>query len=159
VQLAPVLRAFLRDQLPEYLIPPSFMLLESLPRLPNGKVDRALLPVPEDVTIALKQRYEPPRDPIEETLTKLWCELLGVERVGIHDNFFELGGDSIVSIQLVSRARRQGIGITINQLFRHPNIAELARVAETAQETTLWQGPVMGDAPLTAIQQWFFEQN
>lgn len=159
VQLAPVLRAFLREQVPEYLVPSSFVMLDSMPRLPNGKVDRRLLPAPDDVAAAQTRVFEPARDPIETRLAELWAEILGIERVGIHDNFFELGGDSIVSIQLVSRARREGIGITVSQLFQHPNIADLARVAEMGQETTASQVPVMGDAPLTAIQRWFFEQN
>ena len=105
------------------------------------------------------QAFEPARKPVEQKLTALWSELLGVERVGIHDNFFELGGDSIVSIQLVSRARREGIWITVNQLFRYPNIAELAGVAALRKswrrQGKVWVG---GDVPLTAIQRWFFEQ-
>jgi amino acid adenylation domain-containing protein/non-ribosomal peptide synthase protein (TIGR01720 family) len=159
VQLAPALRAFLKERVPEYLIPSSFVMLDALPRLPGGKVDRGQLPAPDDVAIARPRAFEPARDPIETKLAELWAETLGVERVGIHENFFELGGDSIVAIQLVSRARREGLGVTINQLFRHPNIADLARVVDLASERAPAYEHVGGDAPLTAIQRWFFEQN
>jgi len=158
-QSAPVLRAFLKQQLPEYMVPSTFMMLESLPRLPNGKVNRRMLPAPEDAGPRQPDVFEPPRDSIETRLTEIWAAVLGVERVGIRDNFFELGGDSIVSIQLVASARRNGIGITINQLFQHQTIAELARVVETAPATMAEQGPVTGDVPLTPIQRWFFEQD
>jgi len=89
----------------------------------------------------------------------LWKEVLVVERVGIYDNFFELGGDSIVSIQLVSRARREGIGITVNQVFQYPSVAELAQVAETTEIVTASQAPVVGEVQLTPIQLWFFDQH
>lgn len=159
LQPALMLRRFLQDQVPEYLVPSSFVMLKSLPLLPNGKIDRRLLPAPDDGAIRQTNVFEAPRDTTEEKLAELWAEVLGIESVGIHDNFFELGGDSIVSIQVVSRARREGIGITVNQLFQYPNIAELALVAETAEKVTAPQGLVTGDVPLTPIQLWFFEQD
>jgi non-ribosomal peptide synthase protein (TIGR01720 family) len=164
-QFIPEIRSLLRDRVPEYLIPSSFVTLKTLPRLPNGKVDRRSLPRPNDVGSGPAHSFQLPRNHIEKQLAALWAETLGVDRVGVHDNFFELGGDSIVSIQLVSRARREGIGITVNQLFQHPTVAELARVANVADGTVAGveaesaQTVISRDVPLTAIQQWFFEQD
>jgi acyl-coenzyme A synthetase/AMP-(fatty) acid ligase/aryl carrier-like protein len=110
-----VLRASLSRVLPEHMVPSSIVVLERLPLTPNGKLDRGALPAPE----ALPGRgYRAPRNAMETLLCGLYAELLGVERVGIDDNFFALGGDSIVSIQLVSRARRAGLLITPRLLFR-----------------------------------------
>jgi amino acid adenylation domain-containing protein/non-ribosomal peptide synthase protein (TIGR01720 family) len=158
-QLAPELRAYLKERAPEYVTPSTFVMVESLPRMPNGKVDRRLLPAPDDVAVRQAQAFEAARNPVEEKLVRIWSEVLNVERVGIHDNFFELGGDSIISIQLVSRARSEGIAITINQLFQHPTVAQLAQVARLAQEPDAGQDDPGADAPLTAIQHWFFEQD
>ncbi len=158
VQLTPTLQSFLREQLPHYMVPSTFVIARSLPLLPNAKIDRRLLPAPDDSGTRRTSVFEPPRNSIEEKLAHLWEEVLAVDRVGIYDNFFELGGDSIISIQLVSRARREGIGITVNQVFQYPNIEELAQVAEAAEIVTASQAPVVGDARLTPIQLWFFEQ-
>ena len=95
--------------------------------------------------------------PAEQTLVAIWAELLGVERVGIHDNFFALGGDSIISIQMVSRAHQAGLQITPKLLFQHQTIAELAEVAGTEGTLQAEQGVVTGPLPLTPIQRWFFE--
>jgi non-ribosomal peptide synthase protein (TIGR01720 family) len=140
------------------MVPTLFITIKSLPLLPNHKVDRRLLPAPEDLS-RQRREPEPPRNSTEEKLVRLWAGALLIERVGIYDNFFELGGDSIISIQLVSRARREGICITVNQVFQYPTIAQLALVAETAAPIIAAQGRVMGDVPLTPIQRWFFEQN
>ncbi|HTQ81129.1 MAG TPA: amino acid adenylation domain-containing protein, partial [Thermoanaerobaculia bacterium] len=106
------LRAFLRERLPEYMVPAVFVVLDALPITPNGKVDRRALPAPEWAPTAA---YQPPRDAVEETLAAIWSEVLKVERVGIDDNFFELGGDSILSIQVISRAARAGLRIAPRQ--------------------------------------------
>ena len=87
----------------------------------------------------------------------IWQEVLGVDRVGIHDNFFELGGDSILSIQIISRVNRAGLGLTVKQLFEWQTIAELARVAPERRTIHAEQGIVTGPVPLTPIQHWFFE--
>ncbi|HWG98909.1 MAG TPA: condensation domain-containing protein, partial [Pilimelia sp.] len=93
--------------------------------------------------------------PVEQALAAIWADVLGVERVGRHDNFFELGGDSILSIQVVSRARQAGLRFSTKELFQHQTVAELAGV--TVQESADAQdAPVVGEVPLTPIQRWFF---
>lgn len=151
------LKAHLREWLPDYMIPAAFVFLDTLPLNPNGKVDRKALPSP-DVTERLADRYVAPRNPTEELLAQIWAAVLRVERVGIYDNFFELGGDSILSIQIVSRANQAGLSLTPRDLFDHPQIADLAPVAHRAPRIAAEQGTVQGKTPLTPIQKWFFEQ-
>jgi non-ribosomal peptide synthase protein (TIGR01720 family) len=153
------LRRHVSDKLPDYMIPSAFVMLDALPLTPNGKVDRRALPAPDGTRPELAQPYEAPRTEVEHTLAAIWSEVLRVEQLGIHDNFFERGGDSILSIQIISRAAQAGIHLTPRQLFKHPTIAELAVVAGTSTlARTAEQGPVTGVLPLTPIQHWFFEQ-
>ncbi|WP_208340948.1 non-ribosomal peptide synthetase [Aetokthonos hydrillicola] len=152
------LREFLTSKLPQYMMPSAFVIVDSLPLTANGKIDRKALPAP-DGEIDREQEYVAPGTEIEQKLTKIWEELLLKEKVSIHDNFFEIGGDSILSIQVVSRARSSGIQITPKQIFQHQTIAQLAKVANTTLTVTGQQGIVTGSAPLTPIQQWFFAQN
>jgi amino acid adenylation domain-containing protein/non-ribosomal peptide synthase protein (TIGR01720 family) len=151
------LREFLRARLPEYMLPARFVPLDTLPRLPNGKVDRRALPAP--IQSARARVYIAPRTRAEEILARVWAEVLRVERVSVDDNFFELGGDSILAIQVIARAHHAGLALTPKQLFQTPTIAELARVAATARASRAGQASVTGDVPLTPIQHWFFEQN
>ncbi|MBV9773485.1 MAG: amino acid adenylation domain-containing protein, partial [Gemmatimonadetes bacterium] len=118
-----MLRERLRVILPDYMVPAAFMALDALPLTPSGKLDRAALPAPE---VQGSVRVEP-RTPVERTLARIWEEVLRVERVGAHDGFFQLGGDSILSIQVASRAREAGLHLAPRQLFEHPTLAELAR--------------------------------
>ena len=157
--MASELRSFLRDQLPEHMIPSAFVLLEALPRLPNGKVNRRALPAPDGERAGLEKSYVAPRTPSERTLCDIWAEVLKLERVGRGDNFFELGGDSILSIQVVARARQAGLELAPSQIFEHSTPAELAAVARAARTTPAGQEAAAGDVPLTPIQQWFFEQD
>jgi amino acid adenylation domain-containing protein/non-ribosomal peptide synthase protein (TIGR01720 family) len=152
------LREFLQQQLPAYMVPSAFVILDTLPLTPNGKVDRKALPAP-DGEIERTQEYVAPQTQIEQTLTTIWQELLLRERVSIHDNFFEIGGDSILSIQVVSRAKTAGVQITPKQLFQHQTIAGLARVANTTQMVNARQGLATGSAPLTPIQHVFWAHN
>ena len=150
------LRGFVRERLPEYMVPSAFMALPALPLTPNGKVDRKALPAPEGRGVA--EGYVPPCTPTEELLAGIWAEVLRQERVGRHDNFFALGGDSILSIQIVARAQQAGLQLMPKQLFQHQSIAELAAVAGTGPQVAAEQGVVSGPVPLTPIQRWFFEQ-
>ena len=128
------LRAFLQQQLPDYMVPSAFITLMQLPLTPNGKVDRKALPEPEPERPLLGTRYLPPRNAVETQLSRIWGEVLRLEKVGVQDNFFEIGGDSIISIQIVARARRGGLKLKPQHLFRHPTIAELASVAEVTED-------------------------
>ena len=152
------LRSFLKEKLPEYMMPSAFVMLDSLPLTPNGKVDRRALPEPEG-RVQLSNSFVAPRTQIEQMLTRIWCEVLNLEQVGIHDNFFELGGDSILSIQIVAKANQAGLQLTTKQMFGHQTIAELAAVARTTVIHQAEQSLVTGTLPLTPIQHWFFNQN
>ncbi|MFL9458777.1 amino acid adenylation domain-containing protein [Tolypothrix bouteillei VB521301_2] len=150
------LRQFLKTKLPEYMIPSAIVLLESLPLTPNGKVDRRALPAPES-RAGIEVTLVAPRTPVEAKLVEIWAQILRVD-VGIHDNFFELGGDSILSIQIIAKAKQAGIELTLKQLFANQTIAQLATVANTTTSLSITQGLITGTFPLTPIQQWFFEQ-
>ena len=151
------LRAWMKQTLPDYMVPSAFVTLDRLPLNSSGKVDRRALPAP-DLQPELESSYVAARTPTEQTLTQIWAQVLGVDRVGIEDNFFELGGDSILSIQLVSRARQTGLRLTSRDIFRYQTIAELAAGvdAQLAPEPTE-QEVIDGPAPLTPIQNWFIQ--
>ena len=106
----------------------------------------------------LKDAFVAPETETEQLIAGLWCELLGLEAVGIHDNFFELGGDSILSLRITARANTLGLRLAPNDIFKHQTIAELAAVAGTGEVVQAEQGILTGDVPLTPIQKWFFEQ-
>jgi amino acid adenylation domain-containing protein/non-ribosomal peptide synthase protein (TIGR01720 family) len=152
------LRSHLQKHLPAHMVPAVFVMLDALPLTPNGKVDRRVLPAPEQARPELEEGFVPARNRVEQILVSIWCQVLGMEQIGVRDRFFELGGDSILSIQVVSRAKRAGLHLTARQIFEHQTVAELAAVAGTAPAIEADQGLVTGAAPLTAIQQWFFEQ-
>ncbi|HBZ82358.1 non-ribosomal peptide synthase/polyketide synthase [Brevibacillus parabrevis] len=155
------MRSYLKDKLPEYMIPSAFVQMDSFPLTPNGKVDRRALPTPEYARSEAASGYVAPATELEVKLADIWKTVLGVADVGIHDNFFELGGDSILSIQIVARANQLGIRLTPKQLFENQTIAELLRVVADSSQLphTKWeneQGIVTGNVPLTPIQKWFF---
>jgi len=105
-----------------------------------------------------RKGYVAPRNAVEETLAGIWAEVLRRPKIGIYDNFFELGGDSILSIQVISRAARAGLGLTTQQMFQHQTIAELATVAGS-KTIEAEQGLIEGEIPFTPIQRWFFENS
>ncbi|HUS17077.1 MAG TPA: amino acid adenylation domain-containing protein, partial [Chloroflexia bacterium] len=145
------LRAQLGASLPDYMVPGAFVVLASLPLTANGKLDRKALPAP-DLTPAVLRG---PRTPQEEVLCGLFAEVLGVERVGIDDNFFALGGDSIMSIQLVSRARKAGLVITPRAVFQHQTVVALASSATVVAGVTPGLADVASGAlPLPPIMCW-----
>ncbi|WP_424893165.1 amino acid adenylation domain-containing protein [Streptomyces sp. XH2] len=126
------LRDFARRALPDYMVPAVFILLDELPLLPNGKLNRAALPTPEAGTAPATRA---PRTPREELLCGLFAHVLGLPEVGAEDNFFELGGDSIMSIQLVSKARAAGLVISLRDVFQHKTPAALALAATKDSES------------------------
>jgi amino acid adenylation domain-containing protein len=120
-------RKYLKEKLPEYMLPSAFVTLNELPLTPNGKIDRRALPAPDQNRATWKDVYHPPRTPIEETLAGIWAELLKLDKVGIHDNFFDLGGHSLLATQVISRMRNAfSIEVPLRQLFDAPTIAEMA---------------------------------
>ncbi len=125
------LRTNLGEVLPDYMVPAAFVFLDSLPLTQTGKLERNALPVP-DVTAQLASQYLAPRTQVEAVLTRIWADVLRLERVGVHDNFFTLGGDSVRSIQMVTRAHESGVQVTPRQVFQHPTVADLAQIAEAA---------------------------
>jgi amino acid adenylation domain-containing protein/non-ribosomal peptide synthase protein (TIGR01720 family) len=153
------LRSYLSERLPEYMVPSSYVMMESLPLTSSGKVDRRSLPEPGESVGEDVERYEAPRTEVEEKLAGIWSEVLGVKRVGIHDNFFELGGDSILAIQIVARANERGVRFTPKQLFERQTIAELSSVVGRVSVAECEQGIVEGEVPLTPVQRWFFERD
>jgi non-ribosomal peptide synthetase component F/acyl carrier protein len=121
------LRAYLKERLPEYMVPGAYVQLERMPLSPNRKVDRKALPEPEGAGVERETEYVAARTPVEELLVEIWAELLGLERVSIHDNFFELGGHSLLATQLVSKLQQTlVIEVPLRQIFETPTIAEFA---------------------------------
>jgi amino acid adenylation domain-containing protein/non-ribosomal peptide synthase protein (TIGR01720 family) len=152
------LREFLAESLPEFMVPAVFVFLPDMPRTPNGKVDRKALPDPGAERPELESDFAAPESDGEKTLAGIWADVLGIEGVGIHDNFFELGGDSILSIQVVSRANQAGIKLTPRMVFENQTVADLLAVADVTSEpaTQIDQGPVSGPVLLTPVQHWYF---
>jgi amino acid adenylation domain-containing protein len=119
------LRDFLKQRLPDYMIPAAFVILDVWPLTQNGKVDRRALPEP---TFEARAEYTPPRTPTEEGLVEIWRQVLAVSGVGVDDNFFELGGHSLLATQVISRMRsRFGVELPLDDLFATPTVAELAK--------------------------------
>jgi amino acid adenylation domain-containing protein len=127
------LQSYLKERLPDYMVPTVYVKLDGLPLTANGKVDRRSLPAPgsgyEDSGID----YTSPRTPVEELLAEIWKEVLRVDRVGIYDNFFDLGGHSILAIQAIARAHDMGIHFTLVQFFQHPTVAKLANLSDQSE--------------------------
>ncbi|MGY3321976.1 non-ribosomal peptide synthetase [Pseudomonas sp. TE3911] len=153
--LREALKAHLKAQLPDYMVPAHLIVLDSMPLTANGKLDRRALPQPDPE--ANRQQYLAPRNELESTLAAIWCAVLNVQQVGLDDNFFELGGDSILSIQVVSRARQAGIHFSPRDLFQHQTVQTLAAVATRSEQVTAEQGVLTGSSGLTPIQHWFFD--
>jgi acyl carrier protein len=132
------LKNFLKEKLPDYMIPFAFVVLNSLPLTPNGKVDRKALPVPELGRADMGEPFIAPRTPVEEMLAGIWGDVLGLKEIGIHDNFFELGGHSLLATQVMSRMRKAfQVELSLRSLFEMPTIAGLAiRIAQSQAEIT-----------------------
>lgn len=156
------LRSFLKEKLPDYMMPSTFVTLDTLPLTPNGKVDRKALPSPDAIRSArrlektdsstllselnLQSAYVAPRDELEQTMVDIWQELLGIKQVGIHDNFFELGGHSLIAVRLfVQIEQRLGENLPLVTLFQAPTIEQLASILRGREASSPW-------SPLVPIQ-------
>ncbi len=165
------LRAHLKRSLPDYMVPPNIVRLESFPLTPNGKVDRNALPIPDKITPALTEYVEPENER-EKLLAIVWQEILNLSRVGVHDNFFELGGQSLLAAKLMAKLKRDyGIQIPIRNLFIAPTIAQLAQLLpESLEASRLIGSPLQtrkipprreSDPIILSLMQqriWFLEQ-
>ncbi|MFJ4499540.1 amino acid adenylation domain-containing protein [Streptomyces sp. NPDC088864] len=160
------LRQHLAATLPSYMVPADWAVLATLPLTRNGKPDRTALPEPGPARphppqdTAADPATAPPRTAREKTLLALYAELLRTPTIGLHDGFFDSGGDSIVAIQLVSRAHEAGLRITVNDLFRAPTVAALAARAEPvhAPDPAATESDDTGPLPATPIVHWWREQ-
>ncbi|MCB0167234.1 MAG: amino acid adenylation domain-containing protein, partial [Anaerolineae bacterium] len=150
------LRRYAQDKLPDYMVPAAFVFVAALPRTAHGKLDRQALPVPQ---YEPRTTYAPPHTSTEKSLAAIWQEVLRLDQVGRHDNFFDIGGDSIIAIQIVSRARQAGLHFTPKDLFQYQTVANLVSTVSHTVSIQTEQGLVDGDVLLTPIQQWFFERN
>jgi hypothetical protein len=148
------LREYLRSKLPEYMAPAGYVMLERLPVTENGKVDRKALAevAAGTATREAAGEYVAPRTPIEEMLAQIWADVLRVDRVGVNDNFFDLGGDSILGIQVISRAVNAGIQLVPRQIFQYQTIAELVAASGSAQNSSR-DNPDLQDSP------WYLSSN
>jgi amino acid adenylation domain-containing protein len=121
-------RSFLKKQLPDYMVPSAFVLLEIFPLTANGKVDRRALPAPDSTRPELEQPFVAPRNQVEEVLANIWAEILALDKVGVCDNFFDLGGHSLLATRLVSRIQRElNLPVSLRDIFENPTIESLAR--------------------------------
>ena len=134
------LRRALVQSLPVYMVPSAFVFLDTLPSLPNGKIDRLALPNPENTRPALDTLFAAPRTPIEEKLGKIWAEVLGIDQVGIYDHFFDLGGHSLAATRVVTQVIKTfQLELPLHTLFRTPTVAEMAKVLEEHRALKLEQ--------------------
>ncbi|MFL5348035.1 MAG: amino acid adenylation domain-containing protein, partial [Hyalangium sp.] len=163
------LRAFLKQHLPEYMVPSAFVVLEQLPLTPNGKVNRKALPAPEALTDSASG-YIAPRTPTEEKLATVWAEVLSVPSIGAEDNFFELGGHSLLAMRVLSQVRTTlQVELSVRALFEAPTLSAFALKVDEALKHPAPEGsrppplrpmPRTGDIPLAFAQQrlWFLDQ-
>ncbi len=156
------LRTFLRERLPEPLVPSFFVVLPDLPRTATGKVDRAALPAPS--TAPVEAESAEAGGPVEELLAGVWADVLGVERVGLHESFFDLGGHSLLATRLVARLRTLlGVELQARAVFEAPTVASFTRAVLAAERRTappLVRRTTPGDPPLSFAQErmWFLER-
>ena len=162
------LRGFLKARLPEHMVPAAFVVLEALPLMPNGKVDRRALPPFDRTLLEREHLFVSPRTPAEELLAEVFAQVLGIERVGVYDNFFDLGGHSLLATQAISRIREAfAMEIPLRRLFEMPTVAALAesidgggRAGRNLLAPPILPVPRDGDLPLSFAQQrlWFIDQ-
>ncbi len=144
-------RARLAERLPAYMVPAAVVAVDALPLTVNGKLDTRALPAPEYQDV---ERYRAPADAVEEILAGIYAQVLGLERVGVDESFFELGGDSILSMQVVARARAAGVVCRPRDVFVEQTVARLARVAGVATEAGEVIDEGVGPVVATPIMCW-----
>ncbi|MBW4447044.1 MAG: amino acid adenylation domain-containing protein [Spirirestis rafaelensis WJT71-NPBG6] len=134
------LRHFIKEKLPEYMLPSAFIVLNALPLTPNGKVDRRALPAPENYS-SLTATYQPPQSEIEKTIAQLWQQVLHLDKVGIHDNFFDLGGHSLLMLQVNNKLRAiLDKDIAVVTMFQNPTIKSLAQyLSQTTEDNSVFE--------------------
>jgi amino acid adenylation domain-containing protein len=162
------LRKLLKSKLPNYMIPNAFVLLEKLPLTPNGKIDRRALPAPDTSHLQSEENLYLTLTPVQEMLSGIWAEILGVKQVGIHDNFFELGGHSLLATRVISQILKAfKVELPLRSLFESATIAELAKEIDKITKADLkvklpniWQISRLADIPLSYAQQrlWYLDQ-
>nr|WP_150149854.1 non-ribosomal peptide synthase/polyketide synthase [Bacillus swezeyi] len=150
------IRSYLKNELPDYMIPSYFVQIEHMPLTANGKIDTDALPEPE---LSTEAEYEAPRNHTEEQLVMVWKEVLGVENLGITHHFFAAGGDSIKALQIISRLSREGIALEMKDLFANPQIKSLSKYVKVETGKKASYETVQGEVLLTPIQQEYFTQN
>jgi amino acid adenylation domain-containing protein len=149
------LRGYVQGKLPDHMVPSAVVVLEALPRLPNGKLDRRSLPVPDWAQRAVGAVYVAPRTPMEEVLAGMWAEVLRVDRVGVHDNFFELGGHSLLATQVVSRIRETfQIELPLRSFFEAPTVAQLSALAKQSESERIEHADTIQQAKRDSVEQW-----
>ncbi len=163
-----MLRKFLEQRIPNYMVPSAFVFLESLPFTPNGKVDRTALPEPTAARPVLETPFVIPRDDQEQVLADIWSEILGINELGVHDNFFDLGGTSILAMQLVFRLERIfGANLSLQEFLESPTIDDLSRSIsanrgsqQVLKRLALEPSERTDNLPLSFSQQrlWFLDQ-
>jgi amino acid adenylation domain-containing protein/non-ribosomal peptide synthase protein (TIGR01720 family) len=149
-------RAAMGERLPSYMVPAAVMMLDALPLTVNGKLDTRALPAPQYQDV---DSYRAPADPVEEILADIYAQVLGLERVGVDESFFELGGDSILSMQVVARARAAGVLCRPRDVFVEQTVARLARVATVADGPAGEIDEGVGPVPATPIIGWLRDVN
>ncbi|HVG21000.1 MAG TPA: amino acid adenylation domain-containing protein, partial [Blastocatellia bacterium] len=167
-RLVPRLQEFLKERLPDYMMPSAFVILDSMPLMPNGKVDLQSLASQDGKAAGSKEDFLAPRDPVEEVVAAIWSEVLGHDQIGIYDNFFDLGGHSLLATQIISRLRLAfNFEVPIHSLFDVPNVAGLAEKIKATrlsqqglQPTAITPSSRDGELPLSFAQQrlWFINQ-
>ncbi|MFO0171263.1 MAG: AMP-binding enzyme, partial [Aphanizomenon sp.] len=150
-------RDYLRQKLPDFMIPSALIQMNALPLTPNGKIDRINLPVPANIRQELAENFVPPSTPTEQILTAIWGEVLGLQQIGINDNFFELGGNSLLAIAIISRIQEAfSVELPLNYLFKTPTIALVGQKIENLSQEVYqvqFSGQTIGGAlpPLVPI--------
>ena len=162
------LRSYLRERLPEYMVPSFFVMLDAMPLTPNGKADRRALPAPELARPESEDTFVAPRSVLEEMVAQIWSDVLGIVRIGVYDNFFELGGHSLLATTTVTRLRDVlKVDLPLRAIFEGPTVSELSEFIEAAQRAgrdlslpPLVRVPREQPLPLSFAQErlWFNDQ-